>query len=155
MAVATPIRRDPPSNPPRDSAIAYLLLRVLTGLDFFGHGYARAFTGNYLPGFAESLVKTMATAPLSPDLVLYTGYVIPVVELVVGALLLLGLWTRGALILAFLLMFPLMLGITLKQDWNTAAQQLLYGVVLFVLLFLRERYDLSWPSLIGIERPSF
>jgi thiosulfate dehydrogenase [quinone] large subunit len=42
-----------------------------------------------------------------------------------------------------------MFGITLKQDWNIAMQQLMYGLVLFVLLFARERYDLSWPGLLS------
>lgn len=155
MAVATPIRPEFAPQPRRDTVLAYLLLRLLTGIDFFGHGYARIFTGNYLPGFAESLEKSMASAPLSPDLVLYVGYVIPVAELIIGTLLLLGLYTRAVLVLAFLLMFGLMFGLTLKQDWNTAAQVLVYGVVLFLLLFLRDRYDVSWPALFHIERPRF
>ena len=155
MAVATPIRPERPAPPARDPAIAYLLLRLLTGVDFFGHGYARTFTGTYLPGFAESLQKQMFTAPLSPDVVMAVGYVIPIVELIVGTLLILGLFTRGALVLAFAFMIVLMFGVTLKQDWNAAAQQLVYGVVLFLLLFLRERYDLSWPSLFQVERPHF
>jgi thiosulfate dehydrogenase [quinone] large subunit len=40
----------------------------------------------------------------------------------------------------------LMFGVTLKQDWNVAGQQLLYGLVLAGLLFGRERYDLSWQA---------
>jgi len=156
MAVATPIRPEVSvASPPRDMVLAYVLLRTFTGLDFFGHGYARTFTGSYLPGFAASLQKSMAAAPLSPDLVLYTGYAIPILELIVGALLILGLWTRSALVLGFLLMFLLMFGVTMKQDWNAASQQLLYGLVLFVLLFLRARHDLSWPAFFHIERPRF
>ena len=59
-------------------------------------------------------------------------------------MLLLGLWTRHALLLAFALMFVLLFGITLKQDWTVASEQLLYGLVLAVLLFGREAYDGSW-----------
>lgn len=135
------------ASPEHETRIAYMLLRLLTGLDFFGHGYARIFTGSFLPGFAQSMQYEMAKAPLAPGLVLATGYVVPCVELVIGVLLLLGLFTRWTLTLAFLLMFVLMFGVTMKQDWNAAGQQLMYGLVLFVLLFLRERYDLSWPSL--------
>jgi thiosulfate dehydrogenase (quinone) large subunit len=131
----------------REQQQAYVLFRVLTGLDFFGHGFARIFTGSHLSGFAQGIVKSMASTPLPPSLTLASGYVIPCVELLIGILLLLGLFTRYTLILAFLLMFVLMFGITLKQEWNIAMQQLMYGLVLFLLLFARERYDLSWPQL--------
>ncbi|AEU36749.1 DoxX family membrane protein [Granulicella mallensis] len=125
---------------------AYVLFRLLTGLDFFGHGFARIFTGAHLSGFAQGMVKSMASTPLPSSLTLASGYAIPCVELLIGILLLLGLFTRYTLILAFLLMFVLMFGITLKQDWSIAMQQLMYGLVLFLLLFARERYDLSWPQ---------
>jgi thiosulfate dehydrogenase [quinone] large subunit len=45
---------------------AYLLLRLVTGLDFFGHGFARIFTGSHLSGFAHGMVKSMAASPLPP-----------------------------------------------------------------------------------------
>jgi hypothetical protein len=45
-------------------------------------------------------------------------------------------------------MLVLMFGVTLKQDWATAGSQLLYGLVLAALLFLRESFDLSWPALL-------
>ena len=126
---------------------AYVLLRVLTGLNFFGHGFARIFTGMHLPGFAQGMAKSMAATPLPAGLVLATGYAVPCAELVVGGLLLAGAGVRFALGLAFSLMFVLMFGITLKQDWSVAGQQLQYGLVLAALLFARERYDVAWPSL--------
>ena len=43
------------------------------------------------------MVKSMAESPLPPSLTLATGYVVPCVEVVVGALLLAGLWVREAL----------------------------------------------------------
>jgi len=132
--------------PPREQRHAYLLLRILTGVDFFGHGFARIFTGSHLSGFAHALVKHMDTTPLPPTLTLDSGYMIPCVELLIGTLLLLGIATRAALTLALLLMLLLMFGTTLKQDWDSASTQLLYGLVLAVLLFARERYDLTWPA---------
>jgi thiosulfate dehydrogenase [quinone] large subunit len=110
------------------------------------HGCARIFTGSHLSGFAQGMVKFMASTPLPSSLALAMGYVIPCVELLVGTLLLLGLFTRAALTLALLLMMALMFGVTLKQDWNSASAQLMYGLVLSILLFARERYDLSWPA---------
>jgi thiosulfate dehydrogenase [quinone] large subunit len=128
---------------------AYLLLRLITGLDFFMHGFARIFTGTHLSGFAQGMAKSMASTPLPSSLALATGYAIPCVELLIGALLLLGLFTRAALTLALLLMLVLMFGIGLKQDWNVAGSQLLYGLILSILLFARHRYDLSWPKVFG------
>jgi thiosulfate dehydrogenase [quinone] large subunit len=116
-------------------------------MDFFGHGFARIFTGTHLGGFAHWMVGDMAKSPLPQSLVLASGYVVPCVELLIGLLLLTGLATRFALVLAMLLMLALMFGITMKQDWNVAGQQLLYGLVLAVLLFGCDRLNLSWPEL--------
>jgi thiosulfate dehydrogenase [quinone] large subunit len=144
----------PPTLPTTEQRQAYLLLRLVTGLDFFMHGFARIFTGSGLPGFANGMVTSMASTPLLPQAVLAAGYTIPCIELLVGTLLLLGLFTRAALTLALLLMLLLMFGITLKQDWNTAGGQLLYALVLAALLFARQppfpKHG-SKPSWLGIR----
>jgi thiosulfate dehydrogenase [quinone] large subunit len=127
---------------------AYLLLRLVTSLDFLMHGFARIFTGTRLSGFAHGMLKSMAAVPLPGSLTLAAGYAIPCVELVIGVLLLLGLWTRATLTLALLLMLLLMFGVGLKQDWPAAGSQLLYGLVLAVLLYMRERHDMSWPAVL-------
>jgi len=131
---------------------AYLFLRLITGLDFFMHGFARIFTGTHLSGFAQGMVKSMASTPLPPSLALATGYAVPCIELLIGTLLLLGLFTRAALTLALLLMLVLMFGIGLKQDWNVAGSQLLYGLILAILLYGRHHYDLSWPQVLRSPR---
>jgi thiosulfate dehydrogenase [quinone] large subunit len=135
----------------REHRLAYLLLRLLTGLNFFMHGFARIFTGTHLSGFAQGMVKNMSSTPLPASLTLATGYLIPCAELLIGICLLAGLFTRATLIAAMLLMMLLMFGITLKQDWSTAGSQLLYGLVLTALLFGRLRYDISWPALFRRE----
>jgi len=139
----------------REQRHAYLYLRLLTGVDFFGHGFVRIFTGTHLSGFAQGLVKSMASTPLPALLTLATGYAVPPIELLIGILLLTGLFTRYALTLASLLMMILMFGTTLKQDWATASTQLLYGLVLALLLFARERYDPSWRSLLRLSKPPY
>ena len=137
--------------PTRERHHAYLLLRLVTGLDFFLHGFSRIFSDTHLSGFAQGMAKSMAATPLPPALTLASGYIIPCVELLIGTLLLLGLFTRAALTLALLLMLVLLFGIGLKQDWNVAASQLLYALVLAILLFARNPYDLTWPKL--FQRP--
>jgi len=143
---------EPTTSPTSEHRQAYLLLRLFTGLDFFCHGFARIFTGTHLPGFAQGMAKGMAASPLPPSLTLATGYAIPPVELVIGALLLLGVFTRSALTVAFVLMLILVFGVGMKQDWTAASQQLIYALVLFVLLFARQRYDISWPALFRSAR---
>jgi thiosulfate dehydrogenase (quinone) large subunit len=135
----------------REQRVAYVLLRVLVGMDFLGHGFARIFTCTHLRGFAHWMVGDMANVPLPPSLVLLIGYIVPCVELVLGLLLLAGVATRLTLVTAMLLMLLLMFGITIKQDWNAAAQQLLYGLVLALLLCGREALDVSWSGLLARE----
>lgn len=131
-----------------EQRVAYVMLRVVAGMDFFGHGFARIFTGTRLGGFAHWMVGDMAKAPLPANLVLAIGYVVPWVELVLGLMLLFGVGVRFALVTALLLMLLLMFGITMKQDWTVAGDQLLYSLVLAVLLFAREPLDVSWSGLL-------
>lgn len=115
----------------KDIAIAYLLLRVLIGVNFFNHGFTRI--GN-IPEFAEATVKQLANSYFPEFLVRINSYLIPPVELVVGVLITLGLLTRSALVVTSAVMVMLMLGVTSVQNWETATAQLIYGLVLFVLL---------------------
>ena len=131
-----------------EQRVAYVMLRVVAGMDFFGHGFARIFTGTRLGGFAHWMVGDMAKAPLPANLVLAIGYVVPWAELVLGLMLLFGVGVRFALVTALLLMLLLMFGITMKQDWTVAGDQLLYSLVLAVLLFAREPLDVSWSGLL-------
>jgi thiosulfate dehydrogenase [quinone] large subunit len=66
--------------------------------------------------------------------------ILPFIEGLLGALLLVGLRTRAALIGASLLMVVLTFGSSLVQDWSAAGAQLMYALVLSTLLFL-HRYD--------------
>ncbi len=136
------------SGSTRDQRLAYVFLRVFTGLDFFGHGFARIFTGTHLGGFAHTMTVGMAAAPLPHQLILATGYFIPCVEFVTGTLLIAGILTRQALLATQALMLVLLFGTTMAQNWAGAGTQLLYALVLAALLFGRDRYDLSWAALL-------
>ncbi len=125
---------------------AYALLRLLLGVTFLGHGVIRILHG--IDAFAAATVKGMAAAPLPPAFVSAFAHTIPVVELVLGTLLILGLFTRWALLAGLLFMSLLMAGVTLKQDWPTAGLQLIYGVVFWILLLRRHADELSWPALL-------
>ena len=115
----------------RDIVAAYTLLRIVVGINYFNHGATRIFN---IPGFIDSMVDTMQGSWIPEFLVRINAALVPPVELIVGALLIIGLFTRGALIACFILMAVLMYGITIIQNWDGAGSQLIYNIVLFILL---------------------
>jgi thiosulfate dehydrogenase (quinone) large subunit len=116
---------------PKDLTLAHLGLRLLLGVNFFNHGFTRI--GN-IPGFVEETVKTLEGSYFPEPLVRINAFIVPIVELVVGILITLGLATRLALVVTFALMVMLMMGVTSVQNWQAASSQLVYGIVLFILL---------------------
>lgn len=115
----------------KDVAIAYLLLRILIGVNYFNHGFTRI--GN-ISGFVENTVKQLANSYFPEFLVRINSYLVPPVELIVGVLITVGLATRSALITTLILMIILMMGVTSVQNWSAAGNMLVYGIVLFILL---------------------
>ena len=114
-----------------DISLAYVLLRIIVGINYFNHGFTRL--GN-IPGFAEAMVGAMDGTWMPDPLVRITAFLVSPVELVVGLLLILGLFTRASLIATFVLMAILMYGVTIVQNWDAASSQLIYNIVLFILL---------------------
>ena len=116
---------------PSDLALAYTFLRIVTGVNYFNHGFTRL---NNIPGFAQSMVEMFQDTFVPDALVRGPAYLVPIVELVAGLLVTLGLFTRTALAALFGLMIVLMYGVTLLQNWDTAMAQLVYCLVLFLLI---------------------
>ncbi|NER23624.1 MAG: DoxX family protein [Symploca sp. SIO1C2] len=116
---------------PKDIVAAYTLLRIIVGVNYFNHGATRM--GN-IPGFMDAMVQTMQESWIPEFLVRLNAALVPPVELVVGLLIVIGFWTRGALIACFILMIVLMYGVTIIQNWQVAGSQLIYDITLFILL---------------------
>ena len=114
-----------------DVAIAYTFLRIIFGVNFFNHGFTRI---GDIGGFANSMVELFKNSPIPAELVRINGILIPPVELAIGVLLLLGLFTRGALVAGFVLMLILQVGVVILQNWDTVASQLIYCIIFFLLL---------------------
>ena len=114
-----------------DISLAYLLLRIIVGVNYFNHGFTRL---DNLPGFANAMVESMEGAWMPDFLVRLTAYFVSPVELVFGFLLILGLFTRLSLVVTLILMVILMYGVTIVQNWSAASSQLIYNIVLFILL---------------------
>lgn len=117
-------------------ALSYLLMRVALGMNFFGHGFFRILTG--VGAFAAGTAQSMAKGPLPHALTLSFGYCIPWLELLVGILLFLGLFTRPALVAGALFMVALTFGTTSVQNWAGAGTQLQYSFIFFAMLWLAD-----------------
>jgi thiosulfate dehydrogenase (quinone) large subunit len=127
-----------------DRRLAFAFLRFTLGLNILMHGAVRlpilsAFVSGMLKEFAKTLLPALAVRAFA--------YSLPFVEALVGLLLLLGLWTRGALLLGELIMASLVFGTALLSDWNTLAIQLLYVVIYAALLAFREYNGYSLDAL--------
>lgn len=124
-----------------NKAIGYATLRLAMGINFFGHGFFRIFSG--VSAFASGMAESMAKGPLPHALSLGFGYCVPWIELLLGTLLLLGLFSRFALTAGALFMVILTFGTTSVQNWQGAGGQLLYSFVFFFLLWHVEANTLS------------
>ncbi len=114
----------------QDVTLAYTLLRIVFGINFFVHGLVRI--GN-MGGFIQSMVERFQDIAPSFIILPFAALTTPV-ELISGFLMIIGLQTRNAIIAGFVLMMPLMFGVCLLQQWDTASSQLIYCLVFFILL---------------------
>jgi thiosulfate dehydrogenase [quinone] large subunit len=130
-----------------DRRIAYALLRIVFGVNIFFHGLSRLL-GDHA-AFLAYLSQQMAKAPISKSLLPPFAAALPWTEATIGLLLLLGLFTRFALVAGSLVMIVLMAGITLAQNWDVAGIQLIYCAIYFVLLTHRGRNFYSLDTLIA------
>lgn len=114
---------------------AYALLRVTLGVIFLFFGIGKFMGGIGL--FADGMNQRFA-GKLPSMLVLAFGYTLPFAEVLIGALLLLGLFTRIALVLSGLLLLALTFGTVMLGDAPTVAHNLQYALVNFILLYLAD-----------------
>jgi thiosulfate dehydrogenase [quinone] large subunit len=120
-----------------DRRMAYAICRLTLGLNIYIHGAGRILRGvqqNFVVKFESQYATTILPVPIAH--VALTA--IPYVEAVVGGLLFIGLWTRWALVSGALLMMALVFGTAIRQDWNALFIQMLYVLIYFVLLSLRQ-----------------
>jgi len=111
--------------------LAYLVLRIATGMNFLVHGLARMGQVNE---FAQNVASGFAGTSLNPKLALYYGFFIPYFELVIGLFIFLGLFMRQSLFLGGLFMATLILGKGLQHDWSVLGTQMIYVLVFYLLL---------------------
>jgi len=116
--------------------LAVLLLRIVTGINFFMHGAVRVL-GDY-SGFANGMVDDFSDTFLLPFSVRLLAYAIPIIELIIGIILITGVKLRLGLVLGFLLIGVLIFGMSLRQEWGVVGSQMIYALSLFFILYFHD-----------------
>ena len=117
--------------PQSDRRLAYFLLRFTLGVSIFFHGVTRL---PHIGVFADHIVNQFANTVLPVFLVRQFAIGLAVEEAVTGFLLIVGLWTRWAIIIGVLAMASLIFGNSLISDFPTVAIDLTYAAIYAALL---------------------
>ncbi|WP_312336173.1 MULTISPECIES: DoxX family membrane protein [Sphingobacterium] len=110
--------------------ISYLMLRILAGISFFGHGLVRI---PKLNAFSQWMTGAFSKSILPQSLVTPFSYILPIAEFLIGLLLLLGLFSEKAFAAGFVVMLVLMLGTCLIENWEALPSQMIHALILIVL----------------------
>ena len=128
---------------------AYLIVRLAIAISMFGHGLVRL---PKLETFAEGMVVQFSETMLPAAMVLPFGYILPIAELIVGALLLFGLMTRAAAWAGAMTMFALMLGTCLLEAFGNLTSQLVHTLFFVILIQFQHSDVYSLDRKLGIGR---
>jgi thiosulfate dehydrogenase [quinone] large subunit len=125
--------------------IAYLLLRLAIGASIFGHGLVRlpklkTFSNWMLESFEKSMMPKMLVIPFS--------YILPIAEFGVGLMLILGLFTKPALIVGGVVMLALIFGTTLIENWEALPSQMMHIAYFAVLLHYFSSNSLALENIL-------
>jgi thiosulfate dehydrogenase [quinone] large subunit len=114
---------------------AYALLRVTVGVMFlfFGVGKFLGGVGNFAGGTTQHFAGKLPSVLVTPF-----AYTLPFAEVILGALILLGLFNVFALSLSGLLLVALTFGTVMLGDPPTVAHNVQYALVNFALLFFAD-----------------
>jgi len=121
-----------------DLQLAYSAFRITLGMNIFFHGAMRLITG------LDAWVQMQGAAFTKTLLPMWSVhaflYVLPFIEVILGTLTTLGLFTRWALIGGSVMMLILVFGNDMRQDWGTVGNNMHY-VLYYVLLIAALRYN--------------
>lgn len=111
--------------------LTFVLLRLAVGMSMFGHGFVRVLK---LPKFSAWMVEKFTGSLVPEVLVMPFSYALPIIELAIGVLLLIGLFTRLSLIVGGLTMVALIFGSSMLEDWGAIPSQMIHTFFFAVLL---------------------
>lgn len=124
----------------------YLMARLPIAVSALGHGIERI---PKIQVFSDHLVSQFSKSILPIKLVSLFSVTLPFIELGVGILLILGLFTRFACVMGVITMLALIFGSCLLEQWDNVLSQMLYGLY-FVMLYYYAFYNrYSFDRLLG------
>lgn len=117
-------------------SVAYALLRIAVGFVFLFYGIEKLRSG-ILP-FAQGLEKDFSKTWLPSPTVFLFGLVLPFLEVIIGSLLILGLFTLLAATFGTLLLTVLTTGLIISGNSAGVAHNLIYSIIFFLLLYYAD-----------------
>jgi thiosulfate dehydrogenase [quinone] large subunit len=136
-----------------DTSLAYAIFRLTFGVNLMLRGVDRIFFMG-LDNFGNGMVKQFSMTWLGPGLIQPFAHTIPWIEMVMGALLIVGLFTRPALVVGGLLMTALTFGTMFLRNFDLAWLQLTYAIAFFLLLATHAWNAISLDAMLGRTRPT-
>jgi thiosulfate dehydrogenase (quinone) large subunit len=128
---------------------AYALLRVAFGVIFLFSGIGKFVSGI---GNFEAGLETQFAGKLPMFLIKPFGYALPFAEVIVGALIVFGLFNLFALVVSGLELIVLTFGVVVAGEFPSAAHNVQYALVNFVLLWFANYNGYSIDKLIHGRR---
>lgn len=126
--------------------ITYLLVRLALAISLFGHGLVRL---PKLTIFSNWMIKSFESSMLPKLLVIPFSYTLPIAEFIIGTLLILGLFTKTALVMGGIVMLMLVLGTCLIENWEALPSQMIHVAFIAILLqFVKDCNVFSLDSII-------
>ncbi|MBZ4187722.1 thiosulfate dehydrogenase [quinone] large subunit [Chitinophaga terrae (ex Kim and Jung 2007)] len=110
--------------------ISYLMLRLVAGISFFGHGLVRL---PKLNAFSQWMTGSFSKSMLPQSLVTPFSYALPVAEFTIGILLILGIFSPKVIIAGWVVMLLLMFGTCLIENWEALPSQMIHAIILVAL----------------------
>lgn len=122
---------------PKQTALA--LLRITMGINLLGHGLVRI---PKISGFRDWMVTQFGNSIL-PEWTIYSwASILPFIELSIGILLILGLFTYRASIVGAIVIAVLIFGSCLIENWEWAGAQMVYA--LFFYFIISNVHNNTW-----------
>jgi thiosulfate dehydrogenase (quinone) large subunit len=127
----------------------YLMARMPVAVSMLGHGLDRI---PKLQGFSDHMVDQFSKSIIPVKVVAEFSTALPFVELGVGVLLILGLFTRFSCVLGLLLMLALIFGSTMIEQWDNVFIQIMYGLYFTMLYYYAFYNRYSFDRLLSREQ---